>query len=122
MITVPIQTLRIDTIQTTDQETHLIIEKGIIPTIEIGAIQTIEINIIKTTDQGISQTTDQIIKDPTTITIKIYHEITHKIGILITIIDKEIIPNPLIEIITVTQIPTISLGAIHQNIKGKLFK
>ena len=39
---VPIQTLGIDTIQTTDHEIHHIIEIGTILTIEIEAIQTIE--------------------------------------------------------------------------------
>ena len=119
MIPVPTQTLGIDIIQLIDHETHHTIETGIIPTIEIEANQIVEISDTKTTDGEIIQTTDQIIKDLTTITIPIDHEITRKIEIQTITIDKGIIPNHLIGIITVTLILKTRLEVIHQNIKGK---
>ena len=122
MIPDPTQTLGIDTIQTIDHETHLTIETGIIQTIQNEAIQIIKINIIKTIDQEINQTTDQNIKDPITITIKINHEISCKLETQTITINNGIIPNPLIEITTVTPIPKTSTEATHQNIKGKLIK
>ena len=122
LIPVATQTLGIDTIQAIDQETHLTIDTGIIPTKEIGAIQIIEINVIKTTDQEIIQTTDQTDKDPTTITIRTDHEITRKVETQTMTINKGIILNPLIGITTVTPIPKTSKEATHQNIKGNLFK
>ena len=102
-----------------DQETHRTIDIEIIPTIETEAIQIIEIIDIKTIDHEIIQTTDQITKDLITTIIKKDHEITHKIGIQTTTIDKETTPNHLIEIIHVIQIIKTNIEAIHQNIKDK---
>ena len=87
-----------------DHETHLTVETGIIPTIGIEATQIAEISDTKTTDQEIMQITDQIIINLITITIKRDHEISRKIEIQTTKIDKETIPNHLIGIITVIPI------------------
>ena len=122
LIPVPIQTLGIDTIQTIDLETRLTIETGTIPTIGIKAIQMIEISVIRTIDEQTVHTTDPFIKDPITVTIKIHHEIFHKTGIQTITINKEIIPNPLIGIITVIPIHKTSIEATHLNIKDKLTK
>ena len=122
LIPVTIQTLGIDTIQTIDHENHPTIETGTIPTIGIEAIQIIESSVIRTIDQKISHTTDPIIKDPITITIKIDHEIIDKIEIQTITINIEIIPNPLIGIITGTPILKTSIEATHPNIIDKLFK
>ena len=122
MLPVPSQTLGIDTIQTIDHEIHHTMVTETILTIEIEAIQIIEISIIKTTDQEKIHTTDQIIKDPMIITIKIDHETIHKIEIQTITINKEIIPNILIGIITVTPIPNTVIEATHRNIKNKLIK
>ena len=122
MVAVLIQTLGIDTTQTTDHKTHHIIETKIILTIEMEAIQIIEISIIKTTYREKIHTTDQIIKDPMIIIIKIDHETIHKIEVQTITINKKFIPNLLIGIITVTPIPNTSIEATNRNIKDKLFK
>ena len=119
MIPVPTQTLGIDTIRMIDHETHLTIETGSIPTIEIKATQVVVISDTKTADRKIIQTTDQIIKDLTTITIPIDHEITRKIENQTITIDKEIIRNHLIGIITVTLTLKTSMEVIQQNNKGE---
>ena len=98
MIPVPIQVLRIDTIQTIDHEIHHTIETETIPTVGIEDIQIIEINVTKTIDQETIHTTNLIINELITTTIIIDHEIIHKIGIQIITINKEIIPNLLIGI------------------------
>ena len=121
MIPVPFQTLEIDTIQTIEHEIHHIIEIETTLTKKIEAIQIIKINIIQTADQEIAHTKGQIIKDPMIIT-KTDQEIFHKIEIQAITIDKEIIPNLLIGIITVTPILNTDVGAIHQSIKDKLTK
>ena len=120
MILVPIKTLGTDTISTIDHEIHHIIETETIPTIEIEATQIIEINFIQTIDQEITHTIDQIIKEPMII-IKIDQETFHKIEIHFITINKEIIPNLLIGILTVTPIPNTDIEAIHRSIK-ELFK
>ena len=122
LIPVPIQFLGIDTIQTIDHENHPTIETGTIPTIGIEAIQIIEISVIRTIDQKFSHTTDPIIKDPIIITIKIDHKIIDKIEIQTIIINIEIIPNPLIGIITGTPILKTSIEATQPNFIDKLFK
>ena len=81
-----------------NQEIHRTIDIEIIRTIGIEATQIIKTNDIKTIDHEIVQTRDLITKDLTTIIIKIDHEITHKIGIQITTIDKETTLNHLIGI------------------------
>ena len=118
---VPIQTQKIDTIPTTDQETLRTIEIEAIQTIGIEVTQTIEIKIIQTTDHGITHTIDQIIKDQMIIT-KTDQEIIHKTETQATTIDIEIIPNHLIEIIIVTPILIIDIEVTHQSIKDKLTK
>ena len=62
LITVPNQTLGIDTFQTIDLKTHPTIATRIIPTIEIEVFQIIEINITQTTDQDLIQTTIKLPK------------------------------------------------------------
>ena len=121
MIPIPIQTLGKDTIPTIDHDMHHIIGTETILTIEIEAIQIIEINIIETTDQEITHTIDQIIKDPMII-IKTDQETIHKTETRTITTDKELIPNLLIEKITVTPIPNTDIEAIHQNIKDKLIR
>ena len=102
-----------------DPEIHLRINTGIISTIGIEVTQIVEINDTKTIDREITQTTDQIIKVLTTITIKIDQEITCKIEIQTRTIVKEVIPNHLIEIKTVTPILQTKIEVKHQNIKDK---
>ena len=121
LISVPIQTLGIDTIPTKDHEIHHTIETETILTKEIEAIQIIEISIIQTTNQEIIHTIDQIIKDSMSI-IKTDQETIHKRETQIITKSKEIIPNLLIGIITVTPYPKTDIEAIHQNIKDKLIK
>ena len=118
MIPVPIHTLEIDTIQTIDQEIHGTIDIEINSTAETEAMRIIEINDI-IIDHEIIQTTDRVNKDLITTTIQKDHEIIHKIGILTTIIDKEITPSHLIEIIHVVQTLKTNIEAKHQNIKDK---
>ena len=118
---VPIQTPEIDTIQTIDHEIDHIIEIGSILTLEIEAIQTIEAKIIRPIDQETTHTIDQIIKDPMIIT-KTDQETIHNIEIQATIIDREIITNLLIGMITVTPILITDIEAIHQSIKDRLIK
>ena len=103
-----------------DHEIHRTIEIETIQIIEIEAIQIIEINIIQITDQ---ETTPkiEIIKDPI-IYIQIDHETIHKTETQVITIYKEIIPNLLIGIVTVIQIPNTDIEAILQNIKDKLTK
>ena len=124
---VPSQT-EIDIIQTISHEIHLIIEIETIQIIGTETIQTTEIEaipttviIIQTIDHGITHTTDQTIIDQMTINT-IDPEITHKIGIQVTITDIEIIPNHLLGIIIVITIPSIDIEAIHQNTKDKIIK
>ena len=81
LISVPIHTLGIYTIQMIDQEIHRKKEIKIILTIETEAIRMIEINNI-IIDHEIFQTTDQITKDLITTIIKIDHEIIRKKGVL----------------------------------------
>ena len=118
MIPVPIQILRIDTIQTIDHVIHHTIEKETTQIIEIEVIQTIQINVTKTIDQETMPKTERVIKDTITITI-IGHETTHKIGIPIVTVE-EIILNPLIETTTVTLIPNTNIEVTHRNIGDKL--
>ena len=122
LITVPIQILGIDTIQTIDHETHHTIETETIQTIGIEVIQVIEIHVTKTIDQEIICTTDLIIKERITTTTIIYHEIIHKIGIQTITTNKGIILNLLIEIIIATPIPNTNIEATHRNIKDKIIK
>ena len=120
MIPVPIQILRIDTIQTID---HVIRQSKEIETtqiIEIQFIQTIEINVTKTIDRETFPTTDLIIKEIITITI-IGNETTHKIGIPIITIEETIL-NPLIETTIVTLIPNTNIEVTHRNISDKLIR
>ena len=117
----PIQTTGTDTIPTIDHEIHHTIEIEIIPTIGIEVTQIIEVKIIKITDQEIIHINDQIINDLVIIT-KIDQEKIHKIETQTTTIDEEIIPNPLIGIITAIQIHNIDIEVTHQNIKHKLTK
>ena len=79
LITVPLQFLGIDTIQTIDHETHHTTETETIQTIGIEFIQIIEINVTKTVDQEIIHTTDPIIIEQITTTTIIDHEIILKI-------------------------------------------
>ena len=118
---VPIQTQEIDTIPTTDQETHRTIEIETIQTIKIEVTHTIEIIIIQTPDHERTHIIDQIIKDQMIIT-KTDQEIFHKIETQVTTIDIEIIPNHLIGIIIVTPILIIDIEVTHQNIEDKLTK
>ena len=125
---VPNQT-EIDIIQTINHENQLIIEidtiriigTGTIQTTEIEAIPIIVIIVIQTIDHGITHTTDQTIKDKITINT-IDREIIHKIEIPVIIIDIEIIPNHLIEIIIVITILNTDIEAIHRNTKDKSIK
>ena len=94
-----------------DREVHLTIGKE--------ATQIIEISDTATTDREFIQTTDQIIKDLTTTTIKIDHQITRKIEIRATTIDKETIPNHLMGIIPVIPILKTNIEAIHLNNKDR---
>ena len=118
---VPIQTQEIDTIPTTDQETHRTIEIETIQTIKIKVTHTIEIIIIQKPDHERTHIIDQIIKDQMIIT-KTDQEIFHKIETQVTTIDIEIIPNHLIGIIIVTPILIIDIEVTHQNIEDKLTK
>ena len=120
MIPVPIQILRINTLQTIDHVIHHTIEIKTTQIIEIEVIQTIEINVTKIIDQETIPTIDLIIKETITIT-KIGHKTTHKIGILIITIE-EIILNPLIETTIVTLIPNTNIVATHRNISDKLIR
>ena len=120
MIPVPIQTLGIDTIQTTDHVIHHTIEIETTRITEIEVIQITETNVTKTTDQETIPITDRIIKETKTIT-RIGHETTHKIGIP-TIIIKETILNPLIETTIVTLIPNTNTELLRQNISDKLIR
>ena len=99
LIPVPIQILKIDTIQTIDHETHHAIQIETNQTIGIEVIQIIEINVTKTIDQETIHTKDLTIYEQITTTTIIDLEIIHKIGIKIITINKEIIHNLLIEII-----------------------
>ena len=118
---VPIQTQEIDTIPTTDHETHRKIEIEAIQAIGIEVTQTIEIKIIQIIDHEITRIIDQFIKDRMLIT-KTDQKIIHKIDTQVTTIDTEIIPNHLIEIIIVTPILNINTEVIHQNLKDKSTK
>ena len=89
-MTIPIHTLGIDTFTMIDQETHCTTDIEINPKIGIEATQIVKISDIKTKDREIIQTIDQIIQDLTTTIIKIDREITHKIGIQTTTIDKKL--------------------------------
>ena len=120
LIPVPIQILRIGTIQTIDHVNHHTKEIETTQVIEIEVIQTIEINVTKTIDQKIIPTTDLIIKETITITI-IGHETTHKIRIPIITIE-EVILNPFIETTIVTLIPNTNIEVTHQNISDKLIR
>ena len=122
MISVPIQILGIDTIQTIDHQTHHTIEKEIIQTIGTEVIQIIEINVTKTIDQETIHTTDLSINEPITTTIIIDHEINLKIGIQIITINKEIILILLIETIIAIPIPNTNIEATQRNIKDKLIR
>ena len=117
LILILTQTLGLDTIQTIDQEIHLSVDTGNIPTTVIEATQIVEISDIKTIDREIIQTEDQNIKDLTTIFIKIDHEIIHKIETQTITIDKETILNHLIEIKHATLILKTNKEVNHQNIK-----
>ena len=96
LISVPIQILGIDTIQTIDHETHHTIETETIQTKEIGVIPIIEINVTKTVDQEIIHTADSIINEQITTTTIIDHEKVHKIRMQTMTINKGIIFNLLI--------------------------
>ena len=120
LIPVPIQILRIDTIQTIDYVIHHTIEIETTQIIKIEVIQTIAINVSKTIDQETIPTTDLIIKETITITI-IGHETSHKIRIPIITIE-EIILNRLIETTIVTLIPNTNIEVTHRNISDKLIK
>ena len=102
-----------------DHVIHLTIETETTRITGIEVIQITETNVIKTTDQETIPTTDLTIKETDTITI-IGQETTHKVGIP-TITIKEIILNPLIEII-VTLIPNTDIEVTHQNISDKLIR
>ena len=118
---IPNQTQEINTIQTSNHETHDIIEIETIQIIEIEVIRTTEIRITRTIDQEITHITDQTITDQTII-IKTDHEIIHKIDIQGIIIDIEIILNHHIEIITIIIILNIATEVVHPNIKDILIK
>ena len=120
MIPVPIQILRIDTIQTIGHVIHHTIGIETTQIIEIEVIQTIEINVTKTIDQKTTPTIDLIIKETITIII-IGHEKTHKTGTPIITIE-EIILNPLIETTIVTLIPNTNIEVTHRNISDKVIK
>ena len=117
---VPIQTQEIDTLPTTDHETHRTIEIETIQTIGIEVTQTIEIKIIQI-DHGITHIIDQIIKDHMIVT-KTGQELIHKIDTQVTTIDIEIFPNHLIGILIVTPILNIDIEVTQQNIKDKSTK
>ena len=120
MITVPIQILGIDKIQTIDQVIHHTIEIETTRITEIKVIQITETNATKTTDQETILITNLIIKETISITI-IDYETTHKLGIP-TIIIKEVILNPLIETTIVTLIPNTNIEVTRQSIRDKLIR
>ena len=102
-----------------DQETLLIIEIEIIPTIGIEIIQMIETKGIKTLVHVIILTTDQSIKDQIVTTINIDHAITHKTEIQTMTINQETTLNHYIGITHVNQIPKTNIEGTSQNIKDK---
>ena len=118
---VPNQTQETNTIPIINHETHHITEIETIHKIEIEVIRTIEIRTTRTIDQEITHITDQTITDQMTI-IRTDHGIIHKIEIQVIIINKEIIPNHHIGIITIIIILNIDTEVVHQNIKDILIK
>ena len=101
-----------------DQEIHLTIDTGIIPTKRIEAIQIVKINDIKIIDQENVQTIDQIINDPNTTIIKLDHEI----GTQVITKDKETFPSHLTAIIHVILILKTNIEVINKNIKDRYIK
>ena len=118
MIPVPIQILRIDTIQTIDHVIHHTIEIETTQITEIEVIQTTKINVTKTIDKENNSYNRSNYQGNNSIFI-ICHETTHKIGIPIITIEK-IILNPLLETTIVTLIPNRNTGVTHRNISDKL--